>query len=305
VLLVLYHTVGYDPDMGLRLGYDSGYRKLNEILSYVRMPLFTFLSGVVYAMRPAARGEGYRFATGKLKRLMLPFVFVGFITVIVQKLMPGTNSDLEWHNMPLILIWPFGHLWFIAALLFVFLVVGLLDYWGRLEKPLHLALLFLASCVFYQWHEGPVGVLAWNWALYLLPFFVAGVFMKRFGLKWSLCLVVLGLVASWEVSVGILSGVVLLAITPVVPPLATIGLYSYSIYLWHVFGSAGSRILLSSFGVDTIAVLVAAGTAAGVLVPIAFHLAVLRVPYASRALLGVRHRTERPPQPKPKSLNLT
>ena len=52
VLLTFYHVVGLDPASGLRLPLDSHYRAFNDMLAYIRMPLFTILSGVVYAMRP-------------------------------------------------------------------------------------------------------------------------------------------------------------------------------------------------------------------------------------------------------------
>jgi len=44
ILLVLYHVVGSDPAQGLMLA-DGWLRWLNDGLAYLRMPLFTFLSG--------------------------------------------------------------------------------------------------------------------------------------------------------------------------------------------------------------------------------------------------------------------
>src|SRR6478609_4484880 len=129
VLLVLYHVVGGNSESGLRLGPDSEYQEVNQALAFVRMPLFTFLSGVVYALRPVAPGVGRHFAAGKLKRLLLPFICVSVLFAILQKLTPGTNAKLDWAEIPLVVIWPYAHLWFIAALLLVFAVVGTLDYY--------------------------------------------------------------------------------------------------------------------------------------------------------------------------------
>jgi fucose 4-O-acetylase-like acetyltransferase len=299
ILLVLYHVVGGNAESGLRLEPGSAWRAVNEALGFVRMPLFTFLSGVVYALRPVAPGGGARFTSGKLKRLLLPFIFVSLLFAVVQKLTPGANSQLAWAEIPFVLVWPYGHMWFIAALMLVFAVVGALDYWGALDRPLPVLALFVAACVLFELRHGAAGVLAWNRAFYLLPFFTAGVMLKRFGWRWALLCVLLALVAlRWPIAIGVAFGVTLLAATPTVPLLAWIGGYSYSIYLFHVFGSAASRIALERIGVTSLPLLVVSGTLAGLVVPILLHLALERVPFVSRALLGVRH-ARRPGEPEP------
>ena len=289
VLLVFYHVVGVDSASGLRLPSDSGYHILNELLAYVRMPLFTFLSGIVYSLRPATRGDTRLFAEGKLKRLLLPFIFVSLIFAAVQTLIPGTNGGLEWPQIPLVLVWPHGHLWFIAALLLVFALVGALDYWRALEKPLHMLALFVLACFLFEWRYGAISIFGWNRALYLLPFFVAGVMVKRFGWQWALaCAFVGALSPDWQISLGVGFGVMLLAVTPVISLVARLGVYSYSIYLYHVFGTAFSRIAWEKVGVLETPFLLVSGTLAGLLVPIAIHTALERIPFVSRALLGVR-----------------
>ena len=291
VLLVFYHAVGLDPASGLRLPWDSRYHAFNEQLAYVRMPLFTFLSGVVYALRPVSRGAAAHFAEGKLKRLLLPFIFVSLIFAIAQKIVPGTNSDLSWAQIPLVLIWPYGHLWFIAGLLLVFSLVGALDYWQALDKPLHMLTLFALACILFEWYDGTVGVLSWNRALFLLPFFVAGVASKRFGWKWGILYALLAVVSpGWELSLGVGFGVALLVLMPAIPLMGRLGIFSYSIYLFHVFGTASSRILWERLGVSDIPLLLLSGTLAGLVIPIAIHLALERVPYVSWALLGIRPR---------------
>ena len=299
VLLVFYHAVGLDPASGLRLPWDSRYHAFNEQLAYVRMPLFTFLSGIVYALRPVSRGAAAHFAEGKLKRLLLPFIFVSLIFAVVQKIVPGTNSDLSWVQIPLVLIWPYGHLWFIAGLLLVFSLVGALDYWQALDKPLHMFAFFALACILFEWHYGAVGVLSWNRALFLLPFFVAGVASKRFGWQWGfLCALIAVVSPGWELSLGVGFGVALFVLMPAIPLMGRIGIYSYSIYLFHVFGTAYSRIVWEGLGVSDIPFLLLSGTLAGLVVPIAIHFALERVPYVSRALLGIRPRLrplKRPP----------
>ena len=294
VLLVFYHVVGIDAASGLRLPWDSGYHAFNEQLAYVRMPLFTFLSGIVYALRPVSRGAGKHFAERKLKRLFVPFIFVSLTYAVAQKLAPGTNSNLAWAQIPLVLIWPYAHLWFIAGLLLVFALVGALDHFRALDKPLHMFVLFAAACVLFKWRYGSAGVLSWNRALYLLPFFVAGVATKRFGWQWGLLYALAAmLLPGWELSLGVGFGVMLLVLVPAIPLMGRVGDYSYSIYLFHVFGTASSRIGWEKLRVFDVLFLLLCGTLAGLLIPIAIQIALERVPYVSRAFLGIRPKARR------------
>ena len=62
---------GGDRDTGLRLPDEHVAAQINDFLALVRMPLFSFLSGMVYALRPA-RGDIGPFAAGKARRLLVP-----------------------------------------------------------------------------------------------------------------------------------------------------------------------------------------------------------------------------------------
>jgi fucose 4-O-acetylase-like acetyltransferase len=301
ILLVFYHVVGAGPNSGLRLAPDSGYTVFNETLAYVRMPLFTFLSGVVYAMRPVQRGNARRFTIGKLKRIAIPFVCLSLLFAVVQKLAPGTNGEKEWAEIPLTVIWPYTHLWFISALLVIFAIVGVVDYFGLLREPTDIAAVTMIAALLFIFRHGEPGIFAVNRALYLLPFFLIGVAMKRFGWRWAITCALLGLVSlEIDITIGALCGIALLAWMPVVPALAKIGYFSYSIYLFHVFGTAASRISLGNV-VGHPPTLLLIGTVWGIAIPIAIHMLVVRVPYLSWALLGARATgqagTPLPPQP--------
>ena len=56
LLLVSYHVIGGDRETGLRLPDEHIAARINDFLALVRMPLFSFLSGMVYAWRPL-RGD--------------------------------------------------------------------------------------------------------------------------------------------------------------------------------------------------------------------------------------------------------
>ena len=50
VLLVTYHVIGTGSDSGLRIPDGEPVQLFNDSLMYLRMPLFSFLSGFVYAL---------------------------------------------------------------------------------------------------------------------------------------------------------------------------------------------------------------------------------------------------------------
>jgi peptidoglycan/LPS O-acetylase OafA/YrhL len=169
-----------------------------------------------------------------------------------------------------------------------FALVGCLDHFRALERPLNAAILFLIASTAFEFRYGAVGAFAWNRALYLLPFFLAGLVLTRFGWKWVVaCAAIPLFVHQWEITIGALFGVAILALMPTVPLLARIGFFSYSIYLLHVFGTAGARIVMLHAGVDSIPLLLLVGTLAGIVLPIAADLVLARVPFLSRAILGV------------------
>lgn len=291
LLLVAYHVVGLSTTTGLRLEDGSVYRMINDSLGYIRMPLFTFLSGVVYAMRPVSGGESRKFLLGKVKRLLLPFVFVGTIFFLVRYLVPGTNQQPELIDILLRLIWPQAHFWFLPALFLIFLTVSALERIRALDSPWMLLAVFAFSCILFQFHYGAVGAFTWNRALYLFPFFLAGACVQRFDVRWAVALVGLAALApDLKIAIGVGSAVLLLVVFPKVPILAKIGVYSYTIYLYHVFGTAGARIALEQAGISSTPVFFIAGLASGIILPIAVHLALRDVPLANRAFLGIRSR---------------
>jgi peptidoglycan/LPS O-acetylase OafA/YrhL len=309
LLLVAYHAVGANDALGMRVADDSPYRLITDALAYVRMPLFTLLSGMVYAIRPVRADEVLDFLRGKIFRLLIPLICVGFLFVVTQRLVPGSNMRLDWHQMPSILLYPYAHFWFLQALFLVFLIVGALELAGLLSDRLRAgialgvaALLFHASGLFTD-------VFAFKRALYLLPFFLAGVMIRRFTAdRWKIvieiCLIFAVVSGAYgfvgdathgliKLLIPILAVSLLLSFVPPIGWLAVIGVYSYSIYLHHVFGTAGLRILGGYFGAGQLPIFVGA-TLAGILLPIAIHRCLAGVPVLSRAFLGVRRRAAEP-----------
>jgi fucose 4-O-acetylase-like acetyltransferase len=112
VLLVAFHTIG-GADTGLRLPDDSFWRFFAEVLAYFRMPMFCFLSGVVYACKPFM-GDGAHFLAGKARRLLLPMLVVGTALAFIRSKMPGVN--IPWQDWSTIHINPVAQFWFSESL---------------------------------------------------------------------------------------------------------------------------------------------------------------------------------------------
>lgn len=250
LLLASYHVIGDNPSSGLRI--EEGWmREVNDLLALVRMPLFTVLSGYVYAARPFRSGA-VGFVKGKVRRLLLPMLFVGTVFAIVQAVTPGTRSAVEhWY---LLHLQPVAHYWFVESLFFLFLILLPLEAFGVLRKPTGFATVFGVAAILYLLGFGT------RWfsllgTFYLLPFFLAGLAWGRFGLRralaparaWGVLILLAGLLAVFaygntperQTVAGILAGLVgccaLLSTGWSVPALAWIGGFSYTIYLYPVF----------------------------------------------------------------------
>jgi fucose 4-O-acetylase-like acetyltransferase len=304
LLLVLYHVAGTDASHGLRLTHGP-VLWLNDALSAVRMPLFTFLSGLVYGLRPFA-GHSGRFLSGKARRLLLPMLTVGTLFALVQALTPGASALLgPWY---LIHLQPVAHFWFVESLFWVFLVVWALERAALLQHRIGFALLLGLACAVYLTTH------AWPWlgldgAIYLMPYFLLGLALVRFPLKdamlhpgWRVLLAVVALGAlsltvhnsaaldrrsPQMLLAGALACAALLHSGLVLPWLAGIGRHSYAIYLFHVFFTASTRLLLVRLGIESLALQLLLGVTAGLLLPIALARLLERQPWTARWFLGM------------------
>lgn len=320
LLLVAYHVVGDDASRGLHLA-EGWLRQGSDALAFLRMPLFTFLSGIVYGLRPL-RGDLTTFMLGKARRLLLPMLVVGTVYALVQSQVVGANAArFEWHRLH---IEPVDHFWFVEALFWIFLLVGALESAGRhaaggatrlLDRPVALAALWGAA-VALQFGADLPRTLGLEGASYLLPYFVAGLATVRLDGLDKLCsarmralLVVVTLLAVLQLgpivpnpdrhtlpmlAAGTAGCLLCLSLRPQVSLLARIGSGSYAIYLMHVFFTAGSRLTLQSLGIDGVATQFVIGVAMGLAGPLLVQQLARRQPWAAWLLLGESRGESRP-----------
>jgi peptidoglycan/LPS O-acetylase OafA/YrhL len=284
ILLVLYHVVGDSPANGLRVA-DGPVRWLNDGLAYLRMPLFTFLSGWVYGLRPF-QGSLTRFMTGKARRLLVPMLFVGTIFALMQAMVPGSNTAVQ--NWYWLHIEPVAHFWYLESLFWIFLGAALLDKWGYLGKPWGFGVWSLGVLVLHLMFDG-TRLLGIEGAIYLAPYFLLGLLMSRFDV-WQLmmskavalilCAVAVALIYNmgWPTPnpdrrtlsmllVGLCLCVLVLRLPLPGAWWIKVGASSYAIYLFHVFFTAASRIGTEKMGLSWLPLQLLLGALLGVVGP--------------------------------------
>jgi fucose 4-O-acetylase-like acetyltransferase len=322
IALVVFHTIGPDKMSGLRVADDHGLRLLSDLLSYLRMPLFAFLSGYVYAFRPVERGLP-EFIAAKARRLLVPMLAVGTLFAILQSHTPGTNfSRYEWH---LLHIKPVAHYWFLESLFLIFVLVAFMERWNWLRSKSAFIPAWLAFAALFCIDPLPI-YFGMQGAVYLLPFVLTGIASRRFAeelpdgrIIWIaaalFCALALDAASrnaglperNSAVALGLgVSGCVLLLRTRIQAEwLARLGRYSFSIFLFHSVFSAASRILLSRLSDFATWQLLIAGTLSGLALPIVVELAIRRSgsPLAA-AMIGEKapRRTPAVPRTAPTSV---
>lgn len=309
LLLVGYHVVGYDPSHGLGIPTETAFRTLADFFTHIRMPLFTFLSGYVYAFHPVELRSWRVFVRKKLRRLLIPLLVVSSLYYAAHRVMFG-NHEMAPDALWTVYLYPYAHLWFLQALIVLFACVLVLEMTGALSSfPRFVTITGLVLAVQLTADIGrlPFSI---DHAIYLAPFFLAGLGAHRFRailqsisarrLAVGVCLltVLIGLELSFRgegvparqsllaTTISLSSCLTLLAVVPGLSWLAWVGGYSFAIYLYHLFFTAATSLALGWVGIDGLALLFLVGLVAGILGPILFERIAGLMPAPRRLLLG-------------------
>ena len=216
LLLVAFHTVGATAASGLHVPDDSPYRVFTNLFVHLRMPLFTFLSGLVYAYRPLHAGHALQFSGKKLRRLGLPFI-------VASTLLYCLNLVLHHEVPPLLQMWtiyvfPFKHLWFVQSLLIVFAALVALESFGALSTFPRFMLVFALSLGLYASAPFESQAFGLHNATYLLPFFLGGLGAHRYRDLFRRRRVLIATVLCFVAAQGFHTCIVLTrALAPIVP----------------------------------------------------------------------------------------
>ena len=276
IFLVTFHVIGDTSSAGIHVADDSAFRYYTDSVVYLRMPLFTLLSGMVYAWRPLRDTRRYPdFMRKKARRLLVPYVIFVPVLGFTQMVAPGVNGSVDFEPVNWLLT-SLGPYWFLLTTFWMFAVVALLDSYRLLESPLVFGALFVAVlAVVAAVHTEGFDFLQLGQALSRFPFFLAGMAFHRFRLipgraatiaAVTVLLVALVVVVQLAVRgtigdmdsrhniVGIALGIVFplafLSWKLQSHLLAWIGGYSSGIFLLHSFAVGFFRAVLDALGVE-------------------------------------------------------
>lgn len=279
VLVVMGHVIGSASDGGMKVSDDSFLRYLYYSFEYLRMPLFTVISGWVYALRPAVLDNAVQFMVKKARRILIPMVFVGGLYYVVQSFVPGTNYSNSLADIWQIIIFPYTFYWYLHSLFLVFLIMALVDGSKIMNSLRGLLLVALVSILLLVYRDTLIteefpNYFGFKGAIYLFPFFVVGVGIQRFKpffqqktLSWLMALILLASLLVQQLAwfgivpyhfsetsglgllIGLLGTIVIFKSKLSIAPMVWIGNYAYTIFLFHSFGTSGGRIILHKLGI--------------------------------------------------------
>ncbi|MCS3835948.1 peptidoglycan/LPS O-acetylase OafA/YrhL [Pseudomonas sp. JAI111] len=321
LLLVLYHVIG-PLGGGLKIDLGSPFRVLADSMVYVRMPLFTFISGYIYSIYKIRGNDFSAYCIGKVRRLIVPLFFVGVPFSVLQAVAPGVNKDVGLIQALLSFYLPVNHFWFLQAVFIIFMFVGFLQWRGLLQTMTRLYLLFLFSAVAFLLPPFAIDAFGINGAFYLLPFFVTGMICHEKVAVIKQSLKVIGPVVFVLISIALLyiaavdrelivdrrslvgllvgcaSCVALLSSDMRSKALIWLGGYSYAIFLFHVLFAASSRFAFGRLGITDDSVLVIGGVLCGLLGPVLLSNVFSRFALTSVLFLGERASGKKTPTPE-------
>lgn len=316
ILVVTGHMIGYTNTGGMRVSDDSIFRYIYFSLEYIRLPLFTVISGWVYANKPVVLEKRSGFVKGKFRRLIIPMLVISTLLFLFRMIIPGTNTKPQIQDLPYNLFLPYDLYWYLYSLFLIFLAITLLDttaFFRRIEGWfLTWVLAFAALFVSENFLDPVPNFFSFKGAVYLFPFFILGIGIHRYrdlllSDKMTLLLAIVfvssviiqqlvwfGYLPMQErhsilgMSQGI-SGVLLLFRAKWKNNLLVwIGSFAYGIFLFHVFFTGGSRIVLTRLGVDNQFIILLLGVLNAIVFSILAEVIMKRSRFLRYYFLGLR-----------------
>lgn len=290
ILLVTYHVIGSENQTGLQVPSESIYRAFADFFVHVRMPLFTILSGFVYAYRPAVPGEMISLMIKKFRRLALPLITATTVVYLGHQAESLFNNATAQPNLWEVYVFSYEHFWFIQALLLTIALTLILEQLQALKTPRRYFICLGLAVIWFMRHPfDQILFFSLSGFDYLLPFFLFGVGLNRFrttlmsprALMLAVCVLVVSQWAFWSgmrsengqsidrhtlVAIAIGFSAALCCIRLVRPTsfLEKVGAYSFIIYLYHPIFPGIVRLAGKHIGIESISLLFFAGLVSGI-----------------------------------------
>lgn len=295
--MVLGHVIGDSSHTGLEVNDDSFLRFFYYMFENIRMPLFTIISGYVYTYKPVSKfSSNTKFISGKIVRLLIPLAIVSTLFFLTQYAVPGTNTKNNLSSIWMIYIYPYSHFWFLQGMFIVFLLITILESIKALNSFRYALLVLTIPALIYLSAIPIIEVFSLDKVPFLLTFFIIGLIFKRFQNEIfkrktiTISVIVFTFIYAYSIYlfnhrllnpslahlltliIGSTACLLLINIGFKNKQLIWLGNLSYCIYLFHVFGSAASRILLNKLGVHNISLEVLSGLVVALSLPIILKL---------------------------------
>lgn len=311
LMVVALHVVGFDAASGFHLPMTSGWHYAMTSLEFLRMPLFTALSGYLYAGNRVTKPAFRRFWSGKFRRLALPLLCGTCVIWLLRR--AAYHEDTPFLDA---VVFSHEHLWYLQALLLIF---GLISVWDMFYRPSARSLLLAGLVAIMVGRTiSLVPLYSIGGAIYLVPYFLFGIILRERP-EWlrdrRVGAVALGIIVivlttqqfgllGWApemselelpAAVAGMAGVVFfLQRVPQNVLLAAVGRYSYCSYLWHVIAAAAVRAVLLKIGLTGIPVMFLISLPISIVAPIILYKLVRPIPLLSEAFTGEKVRRRYP-----------
>ena len=277
LIIVIGHVIGADSMGGMQVPDDSVWRYMYYSVNFLGVPLFTAIAGWVYALKPVKRHGVADFLKKKARRLLLPMVFVGTLFFLVQYITPGTNTRGDLAQIWQIYVLPYTIFWYLQSLFLVFCVIALLDIFSLCSslKSWGVVMLLAVAATFVEPHisSRTLNVFGIWGSFCILPYFLLGIAINRFpetlaskpARRLYPIVFLIGIMlfqSAWyieeifavrtlwfSVFIKLVAVAFLMTLSFTNQMFIFLGHYAYSIFLFHVFGTGGGRIILKMLGI--------------------------------------------------------
>ncbi|MBI4431876.1 MAG: acyltransferase [Candidatus Omnitrophica bacterium] len=283
-------------------------------LTPIRMPLFTVISAYLYAASPVTRETFSRLVTGKARRILIPFAVVSALQYAIFSF-TAVNGPQPIGGIYKVYLWPYEQLWFLLSIFWIFIMVAVIDSFHLMDtRRKWLIGLFLSTAAHLLVHPTPL--FSFSGVNYLLPFFLMGYGIRRFSDEFfsgTMIRIYLAVAFfAYPAYIGLFLDPVFARRLPInmhhllglmitfsavplifhfrrtVPFLATVGPYTFGIYLFNKVGLVPIKILFAHFEIKNDGLIFVCYWAGSVILAIAIHALMDQHAVTRGLILGMR-----------------